>query len=718
MRRAYIAAALWAAAFWLAAPTAQAQWPTTQLQFIFPCGARAGTTVECTTGPGEVATATGLYFSHPGITARASGSQKFHVTVAADVPVGRYDVRAICPAGLSSCRSFVVGDRPEFSEQEPNDSPDRAQTVTLPCVVNGQMGGGIDLDYFVFAAKRGQRVLLNCWAARIDSAMDATLMIYDGQGREVAYAGDYYGKDPLLDFTAPADGNYTAKVWDFTYSSGSTNFYRLEIGSLPHLDAVLPAAIRPGQTLTVTLLGRNLGGKPAPAGWQIQGRPLETLTREISAPPDPDNGPSLHAGEAIRPPQASLDGMDYRLATPEGQHSNPLFIAFTHDVVALEHEPNDRLETAQRLSVPCEVSGTFSPVGDKDYFAFTATKGQRLVVEVYGERQSGLVDPILAGFDAKGNRLTTGDDIGRNIGQLRFTTTTRDSRWDFNVPADGEYFVQVRDLYFQQRGEPRFTYRMSVRPLRPDFRLMAVPVAEVLPDATTIGQGANHWLDVLAFRNDGFEDPIEIEAVDLPPGVTCEKVTIGPGKTSVPLVFHAAPDAPLGEAEIRILGRATIDGAAVTRRARGGGLIWATVNTPGVARMTDTIVLAVRERAPFTLSAQAAKTSLAAGEKLAIQVGTSVAPDWSGEIQLSGFDLPDKATLPLVTVRKGSTSAQVELTLPPTLKPGPYTFTIHGSGQVPRNYAIERDPSKPRGNNMRMVATSNPITITVVAPKG
>jgi hypothetical protein len=448
----------------------------------------------------------------------------------------------------------------------------------------------------------------------------------------------------------------------------------------------------------------------------VQGRPLETLDREIAVPSDPVASASLHAGEAIRPPQTAVDGMEYRLTTPEGA-SNPLFIGFAADPIVLEHEPNDTRESAQRLSIPCEVSGTFTPTGDKDFFAFSASKGQKIVVEVFGERQSGLVDPILTGYDSRGNRLTTGDDDGRNIGQLRFTTTTRDGRWDFQAPADGEYYVQVRDLYSQQRGEPRFTYRLSVRLPRPDFRLLAVPVAEVQPDATVVRRGGNHWLDVLAFRKDGFDEPIVIEASHLPKGVTCEKVTIGPGKTSVPLVFHTAADAPIGHAEIQITGRATIDGKEVSRAARAGGLVWATVNTPGIARMADTIVVAVRERGPFTVSAKAARSSVAPGETLPIDVTIERAPDWSEGLQLSGFDLPNNATVALVSVGRGAKSGQVQLKLPTNAKPGPYTLTIQASGQVPKNYATETYPAK-RDNNIRVVATSNPLTIQVTAPAG
>ncbi|MEJ7638168.1 MAG: hypothetical protein WKF75_09395, partial [Singulisphaera sp.] len=206
---------------------------------------------------------------------------------------------------------------------------------------------------------------------------------------------------------------------------------------------------------------------------------------------------------------------------------------------------------------------------------------------------SGLIDPVLYGYDPSGKRIQNGDDGGRNIGQLRFDEHARPA-WDFNPPADGEYTVQVRDLYFQQRGEPRFTYRLSVRRPRPDFRLMAVATSETLPDATVVRQGGNTWLDVLAFRADGFSDPIRVEAADLPPGISCEPVVIGPGKTSVPLVFHAAKDAPIGHAAIRVVGKATIGGADVVREARAGGIVWATVNTPAISRLADTIVLSVR----------------------------------------------------------------------------------------------------------------------------
>jgi hypothetical protein len=703
----------------LVATSAHAQLPVPKLNSIFPCGGRQGAAIECTVNGGDLDKASGLFFSHPGIRGEFVKGNTYRVTIGKDVPVGQYDVRVVTPLGLSNFRAFIVSDWPEVVEKEPNNDPEKAQRVELPVVVSGQMDGQTDLDHYVFAAKKGQRITINCWAWRIDSQMDATLLVTDKSGKEIAYSGDYYGRDPFIDFTAPADGDYIVKIWDFVYGGGNTYFYRLQMGSLPHLDAVIPAAVNPGKKTTVTLYGRNLpGGKPAPANVTIGGRPLEMLEQVVDVPADPEKATSLSASEAWRPAQTVLDGMPLRLTSSSGS-SNAIFLGFTDAPILLEKEPNNDQATAQRLPIPCDVTGTFAPAGDLDYYAFTAKKGEKIVVETLGERMTPAIDPIITAFDAKGKKLGSFDDVGRNIGQIRFTTTTRDARWDFTAPADGEYFAQVRDSYYQQRGEARFVYRLSVRRLTPDFRVVAIPMAETQPDCTVVRRGGHHWMDILVFRNDGFDDPIRIEAEKLPPGVTCEPVVVGPGKQSVPLVFKAADDAPIGERLIRLVAKATIDGKEVTRVVRGGGIVWGTTNTPAVARLTDGITLVVRDPAPFAVAATPSKTTVAPGEKLSIAVKVERAKDWSESVQFAGYDLPQNATIGLVTVPNGAGEGKVELSLPANLKPGTYSFVLTAAGQVPRDYALTPASNTPRGNGqrMRVVYPTNAITITVTSTK-
>src|SRR5690349_15522689 len=102
---------------------AGAHLPVTQLFAISPTGGKQGTTVELTiTAGADLDGVDRLYFSHPGITAVRKLAplkplqtvpdplpNEFSVTIAADVPPGMYDVRAIGTFGMSNPRFFVVG---------------------------------------------------------------------------------------------------------------------------------------------------------------------------------------------------------------------------------------------------------------------------------------------------------------------------------------------------------------------------------------------------------------------------------------------------------------------------------------------------------------------------------------------------------------------------------------------------------------------------------
>jgi hypothetical protein len=131
--------------------------------------------------------------------------------------------------------------------------------------------------------------------------------------------------------------------------------------------------------------------------------------------------------------------------------------------------------------------------------------------------------------------------------------------------------------------------------------------------------------------------------------------------------------------------------------------------------MADGVAIAVREAPPFVVTARPATTEAHAGDKLPLALTIDRAGDWTGPVQLSGFDLPGNATVALVNIAADSGEGKVEVALPANLKPGTYTFTINGAGQVPRDYFAQRDPAKPRGNNVRAILPSNPITVTVSA---
>ena len=84
--------------------------------------------------------------------------------------------------------ALAIGENPEINEAEANNTPDSAQSVTLPVCINGRIdgsSGGPDQDVFRFKAKKGERISLTVLAQRLGSPLDSILEIVDSQGRTI-----------------------------------------------------------------------------------------------------------------------------------------------------------------------------------------------------------------------------------------------------------------------------------------------------------------------------------------------------------------------------------------------------------------------------------------------------------------------------------------------------------------------------------------------------
>src|SRR5262245_53757439 len=238
-----------------------------RLQSIVPSGAKAGSIVEVAFTGTDIDEPDGLHFSHPGIRSEpvlpppgpapdpkkpapapppAMGRprptvSKFKITVDPGVPVGLHDVRLVNKWGVSNPRSFVVGDQKEIEEKEPNNDVAQAQRVEINTVVNGIINSPTDVDYFVFAGKKGQRVLMHAAASSIDSRAKPALEVFDADGNRLVNNRNYLGNDALADVTLPADGDYWVRLFEFTYTAGGPDyFYRLNITTAPWIDVVVP----------------------------------------------------------------------------------------------------------------------------------------------------------------------------------------------------------------------------------------------------------------------------------------------------------------------------------------------------------------------------------------------------------------------------------------------------------------------------------------------
>jgi hypothetical protein len=719
--------------------------PHPVLLTAFPSGVQAGQMVEITLGGTDLDGATGLLFSAPGLKAmpvpappppapdpKRPNALKppppvvFLVAAADDTPLGIHDVRVVTPLGVSNPRAFVVGDKPEAVEQEPNNDVPEAQRVTLESVVHGVISAPTDVDYYVFAGRKGQRVLAHCQTSSVDSRLDVALELYDAAGRRLAFNRRYSESDALLDADLPADGDYHLRVFGFTYTRGDAqHFYRLTLTAGPWVDAAFPPVIEPGRTADVTFYGRNLpGGRRDPAA-VLDGRPLDVLTARVTAPSDPVAFQRLQTTTRVPPRSAGLDGFEYRLRTPAGL-ANPVLFTYATAPVVVEQEVNDTPETAQALAVPCEVAGRIDRRGDRDWYSFPAKKGDVLVVELFGDRIGAPNDFHLELYDAAGREQRALDDPPNTdlLHPSAFNTHTADPpAFRFTAPADGTYRLLVAAHDAATVAGPASAYRLRLGPERPDFRAVVMPSLDGAPqtqlgpqaDALTVPRDGRQYLDVFLWRRDGFAGPVTLTAEGLPPGVTCPPQVVPPNARQAALVFAAAPDASHWAGPVTVIAEAVIDGRKVRREARSATATWPLNqrNVPAVARLDRQLVLAVCDAGPFRLTADGDKLVLRPGETLKLPLRLARDwPDFKATVNVHLLNIPTNViSLNDGQIAADRAEAEVRLTARPSAPAGLYQVVLVGKSQP---FPTGRPAARGRPATAAARYPANPLTLMVL----
>ena len=158
--------------------------------------------------------------------------------IADDAPLGAAAWRITCGWGGTRVRPFVIGDFPEFIEAESNSTTDRAEPVTLPVTINGQIAGERDIDCFVFSATSGQVVVADVFAARIGSPLDPVVELFAADGRRVRAEVRRVADDNVLSFRVPAAGDYVLQIANVSFRGGPEFVYRVTLSDVGHVSNV------------------------------------------------------------------------------------------------------------------------------------------------------------------------------------------------------------------------------------------------------------------------------------------------------------------------------------------------------------------------------------------------------------------------------------------------------------------------------------------------
>lgn len=482
------------------------------LSGVMPRGGQRGTEMQVTFTGDRLGDIQEILCYEPGLTitdlqAKNDKSVTAKLTIAPDAPLGEYSLRARTAGGVTVLKSFFVGQFPSVAEVEPNNNFDQPQKVEMNTTLTGVVKSE-DEDFYLVSLKKGQRISVEVEGMRLGRTLfDTYVAILDPKRFEIAASDDtaLLRSDAFVSVIAPEDGEYRIVVREAAYEGNDASQYRLHIGSFPRPKAVYPLGGKPGETLEFSFFGDPSG----------------VIKKTVTLPAEPvSQFPIFPEHDGLMSP-------------------SPHWITVSPLEHVAESGANQELKAAVAMPpIPSAAHGVLTEERQSDWFKFTAKKGDELVLKVIARELRSPLDSVLNIYNAQGKRLGRNDDSGG----------TPDSNLAWNCPADGEYFIEISDQLL--RGGADFSYRVEVN-RKAQTLAASLPTVERNNSQKwktfSIAKG-NRYAAVVNVARQNIACDVLFEAANLPPGVTMHRPPVPRSVTSFPVIFEAAPDAPLGSA--------------------------------------------------------------------------------------------------------------------------------------------------------------------------
>jgi len=611
----------------LSAVAAEAASPS--MTAVRPTGGQRGTEVVVTLSGARLGDAQEVVFFEPGIDVTKiekvnDNSVKATFKIKPDANPGTYNLRLRTATGVSELRSFSVGLYPETNEKEPNNDFTAPQPVPLGSVING-VAENEDVDYFVFEAKKGQRVTAEVEGIRLGIAhFDPYVSIMNTKRFDLVTSDDsaLVWQDGFVNLTIPEDGKYIVQVRESAYAGNGGCLYRLHLGTFPRAATIVPAGGKLGEKVQVT--------------WQ--GDPKGPIKRELQLPAEMTATYGVFAADG------------------DGQSPFPNIFRLSLWGNAVEAEPNNDHNTATPFEAPLSLNGVIEKPGDVDHFIFKAKKGQTYDVSAYARRIRSPLDPILYIGKKGGGALVGNDDAAGPDSGFRFT-----------APDDGEYVVWLVDHL--GKGGPDYFYRVELTPVEP--RLSLNLQSEELPRGTgsvsvSVPKGGRQAILVYAGRENWGGD-LKVAPENLPAGVTVENDIMPASQGVVPVLFKADA-AAANAAKLARFGGQPVDAnvklasqqfSHTTVMVHGQNLVnfWSQAN--------DRMVVAVTDAAPFEIEVVEPKVPLVHNGSMNLKVVAKRKEGFTAPISVSfpwlppgigasgGVTIPEKQNEALIPMNAG-----------------------------------------------------------------
>ncbi len=481
------------------------------------------------------------------------------VAVPADHAVGWTTVSGKRPNGKSSGFTLLrVSDKPEALEVEPNDELAKATRVELGHGLNGRVEKAGDVDFFVFAAKKGQAITFTGITQRPGAPTAIYLRVLNKTGGQIAAKEDFGIGDVSLPATFPEDGDYYVAVEELHRRGGSAFAYRIE-------------------------------AKPTEAGFDLA---AAANTINIGALSTANITVTATRANYAGPIQIAATGL------PEGVTSLPTVMGPGINTVVLTIRST--AEVASSKAIPVKIVGT-AKIGDRDLQVVAGTEGalktaagnlawapQNLDEQVslaVGKKPS-------VRFRAEPAEIVFGQSLQANVKLIVDREAGFDEVINFAVTPEvakgglpANITVEVKPIA-KATNEIEVTFKATDKAALGDFTAVLIgtikqgnnTVAETVPGITLkltapltvtaapaadkFAAGASVAVKVTIARNPALKGDAVLTFSNLPKGVTAAAATIPADKSEAEVVLTAAADAAKGAvANIQVKAEVTVGAA-------------------------------------------------------------------------------------------------------------------------------------------------------------
>ncbi len=645
------------------ATSAFAAYPT--FTSTVPNGGQRGTDVKLTVSGVRLTDFESLIFFSPGFTQKSvekveANKVQLTIGIAPDVPPGNHLMRIRTKSGISHARQFFVGIFPNAEEKEPNSDFETPQVIQLNTTVEGVVQNE-DVDYYRVSLKKGQRLSVEVDGLRLGyTVFDPFLAIIDKNRFEKVISDDtiLHRQDGYCSYVAEEDGDYTIMIRESSYRGSGNSYYRLHVGSFRRPDVVYPAGGKIGSKTKVRFIERD-----------------GSFEEEVQLPAEIDP-----------------DYMLFSKSQEPAPSGNPFHLVNYDN--AFEVEPND--EQAKATPAPTEpiaLNGIIEKPGDVDFFKVPLKKGMTLEVQAFAQSIGSPLDSVVNIYNEKGGGISGNDDGG---GRRRL-----DSKFKIAIPADGDYFVRVTDHL--DRGGPNYVYRLELIAAEPEV-FFASPQYSVNDNDyrqfIPVPKGGRYATLVNVSRNNVAGD-FKFEVQNMPQGVKLLTELAPKDLGSVPLLFEAAPDAPLGHQVVPIYLNAVDPNTKSRGKLRQEFDIVRSGNTVYYTQVEDRLPVAVVEEAPYSLEIVKPLVPLVNNGILDLKVTSKRKEGFKAPIRVLMVWKPNGVSvLGEQTIAEGQNECVFQLDANAGVPAGSWNFTVLGEADA--------------GNGR--IYNASPFTAVITAP--